>query len=178
MRTNSAGSLMLAVFIAALGAGVAGGMLLSRATTAAQGASAPGEHSPLSDELKLSAEQRDRMRAIWEQARDKGRSYFEEAQSLQRGRDEALIGLLSDQQKAQYEVRARQYADQFADLAARRDAGFAQAVEQTRAILDSEQRLKYEHILRTRGPGPGVGGKDLLPPPVIHKAASKPKEMK
>jgi len=88
---------------------------------------------------------------------------------LQKGRDEELIGLLNDDQKAKYEAIAKKYADRFVDLATERDATFQKAVEQTKAILTPQQREKYEKLLSERGGPPPPPGRDLLPPPLIRK---------
>jgi len=143
--------LMLVTFIVALSAGVGGGLVLSRhlSMTTLQPVSAP-DHSSLAEDLQLSAEQREQMRRIWEGAQERGKSYYDEVQKLQKGRDDDMVGLLNVEQKARFEKIAHDYADRFSDLINRREAMFDDAVNQTRKILNPTQRERYEQILRNR----------------------------
>ena len=166
--------LFLLTFVVALIAGATAGIFASRFGPLARGSNrhagdAAAGTARLADQLGLSDDQRDRMRQIWESARDQGRRYVSDLERLQKGRDEELIGLLNDEQKAKYESIAKKYADQFVDLATKRDDAFQAAVEKTRGILNPQQREKYEKLLTERG---GPPGRDLLPPPVIRKGTN------
>lgn len=167
--------LLILTFTVALGTGVAAGLFLSRLPVIASVSGAPGgatggpgEAGSLADDLQLNAEQRREMKRIWEQAREKGHQFFGEVQRLQRDRDEALVSLLNDEQKARYEQVARDFADQFAGLAASREETFAKAVAETKNILNPVQQKRYEEILQKR-PAPS---RDWLPPPVIKGTSS------
>ncbi len=154
--TNKTKTLLLLAFVIALGAGAAAGVVLSRMP---KGNNHPlpivpgNERSTLAEELQLSPQQSDQMRSIWENVRDKAHDCFEEAQNIQKGRDEALMGLLNDEQKAKFEKISKEYADRFTAMTARREAMFQEAVEKTKKILNPEQTAKYDEILRKR-----VGG--------------------
>jgi hypothetical protein len=116
----------------------------------------------LADELGLRYDQREAMREIWEGVRGKVHKSFEDAQSLQKERDEAMVALLNDEQRQKFARISKDYANRFDALTKNRDATFDQAVEKTKKILDDSQRLRYEEILKShvrRGPPQGI------PPP-------------
>lgn len=177
MKTNRLMTLFAVAFVLALGAGLSGGLLLARlpggasGVTADEPAPAPGSGSgSLADVLHLTADQRDRMRTIWEGTRLTAQGYFDEGQRLQREREDALIALLTDAQKEQYEKITRDYADRFAAVTRKREAAFREAVERTRAILNDAQRRQYDQILRSRvDPASlkAITGPDVPPPPAV-----------
>ena len=145
--------LLVALTILPIGAGIVAGMVAARMpghsgaadTAAERGNSADG----LSEQLGLSDEQAQQMRGIWENVREQVRSSYTDAEKLQRARDEELVGLLNQEQKAKFEKISRNYSDKFTELRHKRDESFASAVEQTRKLLSDEQREKYDEILRT-----------------------------
>jgi len=123
----------------------------------------------LAEELQLSADQREQMRGIWEGVRDRMHQAFDEANDLQRQRDERLVGILSsDEQRAQFAKISKEFAEKYNQLARERDEAFNAAVEKTKKLLSDEQRTKYEQILkrnvRPGSPG-GPGGKIFVAPP-------------
>jgi hypothetical protein len=69
---------------------------------------------------------------------------------LQRRRDKALIEILTEEQKAEFEKITEDYAGRFASLSQKRDQAFANAVEQTKRLLNDGQRKQYELILKNR----------------------------
>jgi Spy/CpxP family protein refolding chaperone len=146
--------LLISVTALALCAGLAAGLLASRLPGGAQPPPAPAPtesaepRTPLVEELNLTAEQREQMRQIWEGVRGQVRQAFEDAQRLQKQRDEALVSLLTDEQKAKFEKISKDYAGRFDELTHKRDATFQNAVERTRRILNDEQRQKYDQILK------------------------------
>jgi hypothetical protein len=111
---------------------------------------------PLTEQLQLSDDQRMRMQQIWERAQTRVRRGVESAQQLQQQRDDALVALLNDEQKAAFEKISKQYADRYAELLQQRDQEFAEAVSETRKLLDEQQRQKYDQILKSH-----VGQRDL-----------------
>ncbi|HZN67535.1 MAG TPA: hypothetical protein VFB66_19760 [Tepidisphaeraceae bacterium] len=145
-------ALLLFAFAMALAAGVTGGLLLARLpagdvrTPSATGAAA----SPLAAELGLSAKQAEEMKAIWEGVRDTARECSDDARRLQRSRDDALVALLTDEQKEKFEKVSKDYAEQFDRLNDKRDQAFREAVKRTKQVLDEGQWRKYERILRGR----------------------------
>jgi Spy/CpxP family protein refolding chaperone len=202
MRKTRIEILLISLTVLALGAGLAAGLLAARLPTASSGTSGdtvtgvgsgatnqPAEHGSLIDELGLTAQQRDQMREIWEGTRGRVHQVFEDAQQLQKDRDDAIVALLNDEQKAKFERISKDYADRFGALQKKRDQAFEDAVEKTKSILNDVQRQKYEQILRRhvgpdgpgtrRGPAIGLpppdhgGGKDLLKGPPEKDAGEK-----
>lgn len=147
--------LLFAGFVLALAAGVSGGMLLARLpATHAEGGDAPTAASPLGAELGLAPQQSEDMRRVWEGVRETAQQCYEDGRRLQKARDDALVALLTDEQKVKFEQTSREYAEQFAELNRKRDRDFEKAVQQTKKILTEGQWQKYERILRSRvGPG-------------------------
>jgi Spy/CpxP family protein refolding chaperone len=143
-------------FVLALAAGVSGGLLLARFPVAHD--DGPGQAaatSPLAAELGLSTQQAEQMRTIWEGVRGTAQQCFDDARRLQKERDDALVSLLNEEQKAKFAAISKEYADGFAELNRKRDQEFKKAVSQTKRVLTDEQWKKYERILKSRvGPGP------------------------
>jgi hypothetical protein len=156
-----------------MSAGVVATLLASRlASTAGHGdgssTTAPVTAPPasfertLADELNLRPDQREAMREIWEGVRERVHGSFDEAQNLQKERDEALVALLNPEQRRKFAKISQDYANRFDALTKKRDATFDEAVEKTKKILDESQRQRYEEILKShvrRGPPQGI------PPP-------------
>ncbi len=128
-----------------------------------------GRPSWLTRRLDLTAQQREQMHEIWSEVmRGDGRSHWERVQELRKQREDALMGLLTEQQRAEYE-RLRQEIDREIErLFEQRREAFEQAVERTKEILTPRQREKYEEMLSRmpedrRGPGqrpgPPFGGR-------------------
>ncbi len=169
MKANKVQTAVILAFLIALGAGVVGGMLIARLPMLSTATASPptSGQSPLTEMLQLTPDQSDRMRMIWEEARGKAQTAMGEVQELQKGRDDALVGILTtDEQRAQYEKVTREFAARFAKVTAERELAFQNAVEQTRQILSPVQQKKYEEVLRSRL-GPKLPGKELMPTPVV-----------
>ena len=168
MRRAKPVTFLFVGFVLALAAGVSGGLLLARLPNAP--ADAPGgdaASSPLAAELGLSTQQAEHMRTIWEGVRGTAQQCFDDARRLQKERDDALVSLLNEEQKAKFAEISKEYADSFAQLNRKRDQEFKKAVAQTKQVLNEEQWKKYERILKSRvGPGPlrELQGDDLAPP--------------
>jgi len=143
--------LLVALTLLPIGAGIVAGMVAARLPSHSHSSDAAGERAAdsLSEQLGLSDEQAQQMRGIWENVREQVRSSYTDAEKLQRSRDEELVGLLNQEQKAKFEKISRSYSDKFSQLRHKRDQSFASAVEQTRNMLSDEQRQKYDEILRT-----------------------------
>ncbi len=167
MMASKVKTVLLLAFVIALGAGAAAGVVLSRAPAIAKNPTDTGEHSPLSDELKLSVAQREQMKMIWEGARDRAKEFFQKAEELQKGREAELVGLLTDEQKEKFEKISKKYADDFSVVTGKRDAMFQSAVEETKKILNAEQKAKYDEILSKRVGSPPPDGKFYPPPPPL-----------
>jgi Spy/CpxP family protein refolding chaperone len=177
--------------VLALCAGVVAGIVYAR-LPAAGSAAKPDNTTPpppmlppdgagektLADELQLSPEQRVQMRDIWEGVRDKVHQAFDEAQDLQRQRDERIVALLTtDEQKAKFQKLSQEFADRYDQLAKDRDEAFNSAVEKTKKLLTEEQRKKYEQILKTHvrpGPPPDARARKMIIPSPANPATSQP----
>jgi len=132
-------------FCAAFAAGVAVGVALTRAGTK------PRRRSWLGRELNLTAEQKGRMREIWSEEMGTSRpKQGEQRRKIREERDEAIRGLLTEDQKAQYEEVMQRYARSSAALDEARRKAFEEAMERTKEILTDSQRKKYEELLKRR----------------------------
>ena len=169
MRKKRIEILLIVVAVLAMSAGVVAGVLASRLPGTNQATGTTTSTAPpasfertLADELNLRNDQREAMREIWEGVRGKVHKSFEDAQSLQKERDEAMVALLNDEQRQKFAKISQDYANRFDKLTKQRDRTFDEAVEQTKTILDATQRAKYEEILKShvrKGPPQGI------PPP-------------
>src|ERR1700678_577250 len=70
----------------------------------------------LNAELKLSPDQQTKMDAIWNQARADTSKSFDERRQLDRQRDDAVLNLLTPEQKAQYQQIVDNYKKQRDEL--------------------------------------------------------------
>jgi hypothetical protein len=148
--------LIASLFLIALGTGIVVGMGVSRA---------PKNHdrgSWLAEELNLTPDQSEKIKAIWSDISRPGQSNFDRRRQFQRERDEAVQAMLDEKQKATYAAIVDKYNLQLAELNHEREQAFQAAVESTKDILTESQRTKYEEILRRgfrggRGEGSGRG---------------------
>jgi Na+-transporting NADH:ubiquinone oxidoreductase subunit NqrC len=154
---------MMMLFVLTLSSGLVAGMLVSRIPVKASDKSAP--RSPLAEVLKLTDEQNEKMRKIWEGARNNVDECFQKAQDIQKNRDASVMAMLSEEQKAKFAKIQQDTADALSALKNQRDTMFQQAVSETKRILSNEQKDKYEEILQRRlGHGPGAGSPDWIAP--------------
>ena len=151
MRTHKLKMVLIAASILALGAGVFAGMAVSRLpVSSAPAINVSADKASIADELQLTDDQRDQMRAIWEGVRSNVHSTLDRAQEIQRDRDAAVVKMLTDSQKAQYAALTREAAEKFAALSSQRDQAFHDGVDKTRKILNDAQRETYDRIIRDR----------------------------
>ena len=114
--------------------------------------------------LQLRPEQKAELKKIWSEMADRGRKHHEERRrELRRQRDEKIQAMLTSEQKAASKQAHEEYDQQTDALEREMRTNFQKAVEATKAVLDPEQRVKYEEFLRRRewdrGPR-GAGGGD------------------
>ncbi len=131
-------------FVLAMFAGVAVGML---------GAKIPASrepHSWLAEELGLTPEQREQMRAIWQDVSKNRQTDWERRQTIDKERREAIVDLLTPEQKTQYDKINQDFAQKVQDMAKQREQAFADAQDRTKQILTPEQRVKYEQLMQKR----------------------------
>ncbi len=112
----------------------------------------PREGSWLERELKLSPEQREKMRAIWTDVmRDAGRqSSMDRRRELQKERDEAVRLLIPEEHLSEYDLTLMEYARKAAELGKERERAFQEAVDRTTKILDEAQKKRYLELMKTR----------------------------
>ncbi|HOD81782.1 MAG: hypothetical protein BWX88_03051 [Planctomycetes bacterium ADurb.Bin126] len=148
--------LILAVaFVLVFAAGGSLGLVLARKP-------APPERGPgswLTQELNLSAEQREQMKKIWSEAMGEGfRRDSEQRRSFSQQRDQQIRDLMTSEQQAKYDAIQQEYAKHLEELSQQRKARFEEAVARTKKILTPQQVVKYEEMLKQREHGPGGPG--------------------
>jgi hypothetical protein len=155
-----------------LGAGVVVGRLSDHLPMRTPNA-ATQEQRPRSwlvDQLKLTTDQRQKMDAIWAATRQEFDKDFEERRAQQKDRDQAILNLLSPQQRVAYDKINNDYHAASDDLFKDRQKALQDANDQTRALLSSEQQKIYDLMSKEmqrngprgpggpgRGPGSGMG---------------------
>ena len=149
-------------FLIAFAAGLAVGVEMRRPSlaqgptpveppTRTTGPSTRGSRSPggwFASELKLSPDQRKKMDAIWSEVARGGREEMDkERDALRKQRDEAILALVGTDNKTKYDDIQKKYRDDQQAMERKMRGRFEKAVEETKAILDDEQREKYEKLL-------------------------------
>ena len=120
----------------------------------------PPPGSRLAYELNLTAEQQDQMHKIWEEVRGTVFSQRgERREALAQERDQAILSLLSEAQRAKYDAIRQEYTRKVDELSQERKRAFDEAVERTKKILTPEQAVKYDELMKKQGErGMGRGG--------------------
>jgi Spy/CpxP family protein refolding chaperone len=147
-----------AAFALALCAGVAVGLVSARIPEQRHKPHGGGEpRSFLADELNLSPQQREQMKAIWQDvARGRsspggGRDGRDDRRRMERERNEAILAAITDpEQRRRVEEVMQQFEQRQQEMAQERQRTFDEAIKKTMAILDENQRKKYEQILQRR----------------------------
>jgi Spy/CpxP family protein refolding chaperone len=163
-------------FLMAFAAGLIVGMnrpqrLVANAPTDAKPSSSttrPGPRGPgeLDALLNLRPEQKEQLKKIWSDMAERGRKQHEERRNqLREQRDQKIQSLLTPEQKAQFEKAHADYDEQRKALDREMRANFEQAVEATKAVLDPDQKVKYEQWLAKRSWDRGPRGGDRGGPP-------------
>lgn len=137
-------------FIIAFAAGMVIGLEVRRQAVAAP-ATRPTGRGPgfLTAELNLSPEQQEQMKQIWsETAHRGGRDQEEKRRQIRKERDEAIAALIPAGSREQYDQALKTYTERSGALEREWRASFQSAIERTKAMLTSEQRTKYEEILK------------------------------
>ena len=148
-------------FALALLGGAAAGLLAARfslplsGVQASAGTTAHAQPISLAD-LRLSAQQREQIRHIWEEVRGVSDECYTQAQQLNQQKDDKVLALLDDRQRKQYEQIYRDYSDHYTRLMAKRERTLKKAIDQTKELLSESQRQTYDEILASRlGPAHG-----------------------
>jgi Spy/CpxP family protein refolding chaperone len=146
--------LIISLFSVALGTGIVVGMGMNRAPMP------HNDRSWLADQLGLKPEQSEQMKVIWEGVRGSGKPRNDSRMQYRKERDDALQALLTPDQKAAYAKAVDHYNAEIAELNKQQETEFQAAVEQTKTILNEQQRASYDELLKKGfrgGPG-GPGG--------------------
>ncbi|MCY3019673.1 MAG: hypothetical protein NTW87_11675 [Planctomycetota bacterium] len=130
---------------------------------------------PFVGELNLTAEQQDKLKAIWSDAVAKGGFPVqdERREAAKKDYDKALRALVPADQQQRYDELLRDYQKKLDDIERESRRIFDDATERSRQVLSEQQRAKYDEIrrkhlerMKERGPGKKPGGFiPLLPPP-------------
>ena len=108
-------------------------------------------HSLMALRLNLTESQGQQLHDIWEEARMQAMQRFSSRRiELREQRDEAIRQILSSEILEKYEQIQEQYRQQRHEMDEARRATFEAAREQTRALLNDEQREQWEQISRHR----------------------------
>ena len=168
MRMYRATIVVSLMFVVTLAAGVLTGRLMNaRAAPQSSSSSSSAEGSSLLvRELQLSEEQSNRMRAIWEQARDTVQECIQSGERIQQQQDEQLNALLTPAQRTEYARITNAGRERLAALDAKRKEAFAIAVAHTRETLRPDQWAAYQQILKNQVgtiPGADLGSSTTRP---------------
>jgi Spy/CpxP family protein refolding chaperone len=155
-------------FLVAFGAGLVVGVGTHRVAPADPKSKPEGPGGGpgwLTRELKLSPDQQDKMKQIWQDVAHRGgREQDDRRAQLRKERDEAIAALIRPEDLAAYDQVLKNYSDQLAQLDKEWRDAFDTAVTNTEKILTPEQLTKYQEIRKQRQPwerpprGGGGGG--------------------
>ncbi|MGD0088731.1 MAG: hypothetical protein ABSE73_02320 [Planctomycetota bacterium] len=159
-------ALLVLCVLLSLGAGVCIGVLWAHRGP---------PHDPFVDELNLTAEQQDKLKAIWSEAIEKGGFPVqdERREAAKKEYDAALRALFPTEQQQRYDELLRGYQQKLDEIERESRKIFDDATEQSMQVLSEQQKAKYIDIrrqhserMKERGPGKRPGGFiPLLPPP-------------
>ncbi len=138
-------------------------------TRASTGPASRGSRSPggwFASQLNLSPDQQKKMDAIWSEVARGGRQEMDKGRdALGKQRDEAILALVGPDNKPAFDKIQKDYQDEQRAMERTMRGRFEKAVEETKAVLDPEQREKYEKLLARYRPserggdrGRGSGG--------------------
>ena len=149
--------ILMILFVLTLSSGLVAGMLVSRLPGTRPLAKV--QRTPLAEELGLTQDQNEKMRVIWEGVKGQVDECFQSAQSVQKKRDDALLAMLTDEQKLKFVKIQEDCSASLASLKTSRDGAFDEAVKETEKILTEPQKSRYREILQNRlHHGPHHGG--------------------
>lgn len=164
------------MFVLALGAGAALALLVQGNGKAVLGnllsPRVPAPTTPvavrgtLSDILHLTPDQNSQMQQIWQDVSKTSNECIDDAKTIQIDEDKELIDhiLTTSEQKEQFQALRNRSKAKLDALAKKRDTAFKKAVDQTRKILNDDQRHTYDQIIQDRIgtlPDPSTGGASL-----------------
>ena len=144
---------------------LAAGMVIGRISTKIPAATQPVDKPSgwFDEQLNLSADQRKQMDTIWGEVRQNVGKTFEGRSTLDKERDQAILDLLSEDQKKVYNAIYDNYRAKRADMDKQRDKLFADANTRSRAILNEEQQKRWDALSKDRHGWPGGGRRGPRP---------------
>jgi Spy/CpxP family protein refolding chaperone len=161
------------VFVSTAALILGAGVMVGRVTDRLAPPPPRQEHSRswMDDQLKLTADQRKTMDAIWTDTRQQVEKAFEHRRDMDKQREQAILGLLSPDQKAAYDKINSDFRAQRDDLFKQRDALVQRANDMSRSLLDPDQQKEWDLLTKEmrerhgwpgggpgRGPGPHMFG--------------------
>jgi Spy/CpxP family protein refolding chaperone len=103
------------------------------------------------EQLKLTPDQRDKMRIIWSEVGKLRDQRFRDRRELSQKRDSQILALLTADQKAAYDKIQESYRTSVKEDEDSLQKAVQIAEDQTRAILTPEQQAHYEEIRKNFG---------------------------
>jgi len=150
-------AILIVSFLVTFAAGTATGLLVAHLDHRR------GGPSWLETELDLTSQQREQMHNIWSEVMGSMmRQRSEQSKALRQERDQAILALLTEDQRTRYDAILKDYARKDAEMSDQRKQAFEEAVKRTKEILTPEQAGKYEELMRRqpeKGFGPPHGGR-------------------
>jgi Spy/CpxP family protein refolding chaperone len=154
--------ILVVSFVVTFAAGAVTGWLVSRSDHR------PPGPSWLAAELDLTSQQREQMQAIWSEVMGATmRQRGEQRDALRQERDQAIVALLTEEQRPRYDAILKDYVTKENEMSEQRKQAFEEAIKRTKEILTPEQAAKYEELMkkeREKGFGPPRGGHRGPPP--------------
>jgi len=142
-------------FIVSFAAGLTVG-LEHHWTASAVANSTPSAHPPTTQRgfllaaLNLTPDQQEKMKAIWAEAPDHRHEQSDRHNQCRIDRDEAIVALMSPEQKTQYDQIQKTYREKIDAIDQEFRAEFQRKVDETMKILTPEQQAKYRELLARR----------------------------
>jgi hypothetical protein len=160
---NKVKFLLVLAFLVVLAAGAVVGMAVDRrlrTQVSVEQQNTPHPH-PMGAwrqfDQSLSADQRDKMKSIWTEVDKQRRDRFTDRRQLVQKRDQAVLDLLTSEQRARYDTIQEQYRADVDQIEKNLSDSVHHAEDQTRAMLLPEQQKLYEDA-RAHGGPPGRRG--------------------
>jgi hypothetical protein len=103
---------------------------------------------PWFDQLDLTPDQQKQMDVIWSDTRQQRQKLFERFHELDKQRDQQIMGLLNDGQRAAYDKIIGDFRSRREELNKQRDALISDANGRSRALLDESQKAKWDILAK------------------------------
>ena len=155
--------LLVLAFLVVLAAGAVVGMALDqrfRLQSPTGQPNGPHPHPPGpwgQFDRSLTSEQRDKMKAIWSEVDKERKERFLERHQLAQKRDQAVLDLLTPEQRTKFDAIQSQYREDVDHVEKKLTDSVHDAEDRTSAMLTPEQRALYDNA-RAHGGPPGRRG--------------------